>query len=117
MPPADYRPNRGEFDLYFQKCGDPVSKRANGPNLFKNKVVLITGGTGSFGHAVTRNLLHQDPGEIRILSRDEAKQDLMRAALGNPKVRFYIGDVRDPRSVDAAMGGVDFVFHAAALKQ
>jgi UDP-glucose 4-epimerase len=94
-----------------------VAKRANAHNLFKDKVVLITGGTGSFGHAVTRNLLRQDPGEIRIFSRDEAKQDSMRAALANPKVRFYIGDVRDPRSVDSAMGGVDFVFHAAALKQ
>lgn len=94
-----------------------MSKRAKQPNLFKNKVVLITGGTGSFGNAVTRNLLRQEPGEIRILSRDEAKQDAMRSALGNPRVRFYLGDVRDPRSVDAAMGEVDFVFHAAALKQ
>jgi UDP-glucose 4-epimerase len=80
-------------------------------------VVLITGGTGSFGNAVTRDMLGQQPAEIRIFSRDEAKQDAMRAALGDSRVRFYLGDVRDLRSVDAAMRDVDFVFHAAALKQ
>ncbi len=89
--------------------------------MFKNKIVLVTGGTGSFGNAVTRDLLGQKsgqaPAEIRVFSRDEAKQDAMRTALGDSRVRFYLGDVRDPRSVDAAMAGVDFVFHAAALKQ
>jgi UDP-glucose 4-epimerase len=89
--------------------------------LFEGKVVLVTGGTGSFGNAVTRDLLGQGtadaPAEIRIFSRDEAKQDAMRTALGDPRVRFFIGDVRDPRSVDGAMAGVDYVFHAAALKQ
>ena len=86
-------------------------------NIFSDKVLLITGGTGSFGHAVLRRFLNTDIREIRIFSRDEKKQDDMRHALQNPKVKFYIGDVRDKRSVDGAMAGVDFVFHAAALKQ
>jgi UDP-N-acetylglucosamine 4,6-dehydratase len=83
-----------------------------------NKILLITGGTGSFGNAVLRRFLN-DPrfSEIRIFSRDEKKQDDMRHAIQNPKVKFYIGDVRDRRSVDGAMVGVDYVFHAAALKQ
>lgn len=85
--------------------------------MFKDKIVLITGGTGSFGNAVTRDLLAEAPREIRIFSRDEAKQDAMRTALGETTVRFHIGDVRDRRSVDSAMAGVDYVFHAAALKQ
>lgn len=84
---------------------------------FKNKTLLITGGTGSFGNAVLRRFLDTDIKEIRIFSRDEKKQDDMRHALQNPKVKFYIGDVRDKRSVDGAMRGVDYVFHAAALKQ
>ena len=78
---------------------------------------MITGGTGSFGNAVLRRFLDSDIKEIRIFSRDEKKQDDMRHHLQNPKVKFYIGDVRDKRSVDGAMDGVDYVFHAAALKQ
>ena len=85
--------------------------------MFKNKVLLITGGTGSFGNAVLRRFLKSEIKEIRIFSRDEKKQDDMRHELQNPKVKFYIGDVRDKRSVDSAMTGVDYVFHAAALKQ
>jgi len=85
--------------------------------MFKNKVLLITGGTGSFGNAVLKRFLDTDIKEIRIFSRDEKKQDDMRHTLQNPKVKFYIGDVRNKRSVDNAMQGVDFIFHAAALKQ
>jgi len=86
--------------------------------MFNNKTLLITGGTGSFGNAVLKRFLNDDRfGEIRIFSRDEKKQDDMRHALQNPKVKFYIGDVRDKRSVDGVMRGVDYVFHAAALKQ
>jgi len=86
--------------------------------MFKNKILLITGGTGSFGNAVLNRFLDADLfKEIRIFSRDEKKQDDMRHALQNPKVKFYIGDVRDKRSVDGAMIDVDYVFHAAALKQ
>ena len=79
--------------------------------------MLITGGTGSFGNAVLRRFLDSDIKEIRIFSRDEKKQDDMRHHLQNSKVKFYIGDVRDKRSVDGVMSGVDYVFHAAALKQ
>lgn len=86
-------------------------------NLFKNKTLLITGGTGSFGNAVLNRFLDSDIKEVRIFSRDEKKQDDMRHRLMNDKVKFYIGDVRDKRSVDYAMHGVDYVFHAAALKQ
>ena len=85
--------------------------------MFKNKILLITGGTGSFGNAVLKRFINTDIKEIRIFSRDEKKQDDMRHQLNNPKVKFYIGDVRDKRSVDGAMMGVDYVFHAAALKQ
>lgn len=85
--------------------------------MFKNKILLITGGTGSFGNAVLKRFLDTEIKEIRIFSRDEKKQDDMRHALQNPKVKFYIGDVRNKRSVDNAMHGVDFIFHAAALKQ
>lgn len=85
--------------------------------LFTNKTLLITGGTGSFGNAVLKRFLNTDIKEIRIFSRDEKKQDDMRHQIQNPKVKFYIGDVRDKRSVDTAMRGVDYVFHAAALKQ
>ena len=84
----------------------------------KNKTLLITGGTGSFGHAVLNRFLHTDHfREIRIFSRDEKKQDDMRNELKNDKLKFYIGDVRDFKSVERAMRGVDYVFHAAALKQ
>jgi len=85
--------------------------------MFKNKILLITGGTGSFGNAVLRRFLNSDLKEIRILSRDEKKQDDMRKRYNNPKMKFYIGDVRDYDSVINVMRGVDFVFHAAALKQ
>ena len=86
-------------------------------SLFTNKTLLITGGTGSFGNAVLKRFLNSNIKEIRIFSRDEKKQDDMRHELQNNKVKFYIGDVRDKRSVDIAMKGVDYVFHAAALKQ
>jgi UDP-glucose 4-epimerase len=85
--------------------------------MFGGKVLLITGGTGSFGNAVLRRLLDSDLHEVRIFSRDEKKQDDMRKRYKHPKLKFYIGDVRDSRSVASAMRGVDFVFHAAALKQ
>lgn len=85
--------------------------------MFKDKILLITGGTGSFGNAVLRRFLDSDIREIRIFSRDEKKQDDMRHHLQNPKVKFYIGDVRDKRSVDGVMPEVDYIFHAAALKQ
>lgn len=85
--------------------------------LFKDKTLLITGGTGSFGNAVLRRFLDTDIGEIRIFSRDEKKQDDMRRRLQSDKVKFFIGDVRDFDSIEYAMRGVDFVFHAAALKQ
>lgn len=88
-----------------------LSKKLSG------KTVLITGGTGSFGKTVTKGLLETDVAEIRIFSRDELKQELMRIEYANPKLKFYIGDVRDPDSVDKVMQGVDLVFHAAALKQ
>ena len=86
--------------------------------MLGSKKLLITGGTGSFGNAVLQRFINDDRfTEIRIFSRDEKKQDDMRHRLNNPKVKFYIGDVRDIRSVDGAMVGVDYVFHAAALKQ
>jgi UDP-N-acetylglucosamine 4,6-dehydratase/5-epimerase len=85
--------------------------------MFKDKTFLITGGTGSFGNAVLRRFLSSDLREIRIFSRDEKKQDDMRKHFNHPKLKFYIGDVRDARSVATAMRGVDHVFHAAALKQ
>lgn len=84
---------------------------------FKNKLILITGGTGSFGQEFLRTLVKVDFKEIRIFSRDELKQDILRNELNNPKVKFYIGDVRDRDSVDHVMQDVNFVFHAAALKQ
>ncbi|MGE6552006.1 polysaccharide biosynthesis protein [Bacillus mycoides] len=85
--------------------------------MFKNKILLITGGTGSFGNAVLNRFLDTDIKEIRIFSRDEKKQEDMRIRLNNSKVKFYIGDVRNKESIDYAMKGVDYVFHAAALKQ
>lgn len=85
--------------------------------MFTDKALLITGGTGSFGNAVLGRFLNSDMREIRVLSRDEKKQDDMRKRYNSPKLKFYIGDVRDYQSVLTAMRGVDFVFHAAALKQ
>lgn len=86
-------------------------------SVFKDKVLLITGGTGSFGNAVLRRFLDSDIKEIRIFSRDEKKQDDMRHKFQNNKIKYYIGDVRNKESVDIAMRGVDYVFSAAALKQ
>lgn len=86
-------------------------------SVFKDKILLITGGTGSFGNAVLRRFLDSDIKEIRIFSRDEKKQDDMRHRLQNPKVKYYIGNVRNKTSVDVAMRGVDYIFSAAALKQ
>ncbi|RAX43803.1 UDP-glucose 4-epimerase [Arthrobacter sp. AQ5-06] len=85
--------------------------------MFKNKTLLITGGTGSFGNAVLKHFLHTDIREIRIFSRDEKKQDDMRKQYSNEKLKFYIGDVRNIESVREAVRGVDYIFHAAALKQ
>jgi UDP-glucose 4-epimerase len=85
--------------------------------MFKNKTLLITGGTGTFGNAALNRFLDTDVAEIRIFSRDEKKQHEMRLFYNNPKLKFYIGDVRNPESIKDAMAGVDFVFHAAALKQ
>ena len=86
-------------------------------SIFTNKTLLITGGTGSFGNAVLKKFINTDIKEIRIFSRDEKKQHDMRVILNSNKVKFYLGDVRDIKSIDAAMSGVDFIFHAAALKQ
>jgi len=86
-------------------------------DIFRNKTLLITGGTGSFGNAVLRRFLNTDIKEIRVFSRDEKKQEDMRISLASPKVKFYIGNVRDFDSLHTAMEGVDFVFQAAALKQ
>ena len=85
--------------------------------MFENKVLLITGGTGSFGNAVLEKFLETNIKEIRIFSRDEKKQDDMRHYYNNPKIKYYIGDVRDANSIRNAVKGVDYVFHAAALKQ
>jgi UDP-N-acetylglucosamine 4,6-dehydratase len=85
--------------------------------MFDNKILLVTGGTGSFGNAVLRHVVQSGFREIRIFSRDEKKQDDMRRKYNNPKIKFYIGDVRDYQSVLNAVRGVDFIFHAAALKQ
>ena len=92
-------------------------------SVFCNKTLLITGGTGSFGNTVLKHFIESDIGQIRIFSRDEKKQDDMRHEIQAKypdfasKVKFYIGDVRDPRSIADAMPGVDYIFHAAALKQ
>lgn len=85
--------------------------------MFDDSVIMITGGTGSFGQTVLNRFLNTGVKEIRVFSRDEKKQDDLRIALNSDKLRFYIGDVRDPESLRAAMKGVDYVFHAAALKQ
>ena len=86
-------------------------------SVFKDKVLMITGGTGSFGNAVLRRFLDSDVSEVRIFSRDEKKQEDIRLEFNNPKLKFYIGDVRDAHSLQDAMKGVHYVFHAAALKQ
>lgn len=107
---------------YFSRQSD-TERQITIMTSFKNATLLITGGTGSFGHTVLKHFLNTDIGEIRIFSRDEKKQDDMRHELqvSHPetaaKVKFYIGDVRNPQSVHDAMPGVDFIFHAAALKQ
>jgi len=85
--------------------------------MYKNKVILITGGTGSFGNAALSRFMKADLQEIRVFSRDEKKQDDLRKKLNSPKVKFIIGDVRDYNSVESAVNGVDYIFHAAALKQ
>ena len=85
--------------------------------MFKNSTLLITGGTGSFGNAVLDKFIKSEISEIRILSRDEKKQHDMRVAYNNPKIKFFIGDVRDRESIASAIKGVDYIFHAAALKQ
>ena len=85
--------------------------------MFKNKILLITGGTGSFGNAILNHFVNSDLKEIRIFSRDEKKQEDMRIVFRNKKINFFIGDVRDFESINGAMIGVDYVFHAAALKQ
>src|SRR6476469_8064343 len=85
--------------------------------MFKDKTLLITGGTGSFGHTVLKRFLETDIREIRIFSRDEKKQDDMRKYYNNDKLKFYIGDVRNLESIRDAVKGVDYIFHAAALKQ
>jgi UDP-N-acetylglucosamine 4,6-dehydratase/5-epimerase len=85
--------------------------------MFANKILLITGGTGSFGNAVLKRFLQSDIGEIRIFSRDEKKQDDMRKMYNNSKIKFYIGDIRDSMAVNEAVRKVDYIFHAAALKQ
>ncbi len=85
--------------------------------MFSGKTLLITGGTGSFGNAVLQRFLHTDIREIRVFSRDEKKQEDMRIQLGSSKVKFYIGDVRNYESINSALSNVDFIFHAAALKQ
>lgn len=85
--------------------------------MFKEKILLITGGTGSFGNAVLKKFLNSDIKEIRIFSRDEKKQHDMRVEMQNPKIKFYIGDVRDYQSIWNALDNVDYIFHAAALKQ
>jgi UDP-glucose 4-epimerase len=85
--------------------------------ILKNKILLVTGGTGSFGNAVIKRFINTDIEEIRVFSRDELKQDDMRKFYSNPKLKFYLGDVRDVNSLEDAMSGVDYVFHAAALKQ
>jgi len=95
----------------------PLALKDDFSSMFKDKTLLITGGTGSFGNAVLRRFLDSELREIRIFSRDEKKQDDMRKRYNSPKLKFYIGDVRDTRAVETAMRGVDYCYHAAALKQ
>lgn len=103
-----------KLERIIQKLEEYANKNVG---ILKDKVLLITGGTGSFGHAVVDRFLKSDVKEIRILSRDEKKQDDMRKAYNNDKLKFYIGDVRDYQSIKGAFKGVDYVFSAAALKQ
>ena len=86
-------------------------------NFFKNKTILITGGTGSFGHEMTKKLINNNVKEIRIFSRDEKKQDDMRKEFNDKRIKFFIGDIRDEKSVETVVAKVDYIFHAAALKQ
>lgn len=116
--------NKGNHELfiytyqYYTLLDSKITKITYlGMYMFADKVLLITGGTGSFGNAVLRRFLTSDLKEIRVFSRDEKKQDDMRKKYRDPKLKFYIGDVRDSRSVASVMRGVDFCFHAAALKQ
>lgn len=109
---------------YCAFCAANYKEDIMADSIFKDKTLLITGGTGSFGHTVLKHFLSTDIGEIRIFSRDEKKQDDMRHELrrfNHPqyagKVKFYIGDVRNPQSIRDAMPGVNYIFHAAALKQ
>lgn len=115
------RANRLRWSSGFEVSGGLQACRAVrvalGPIMFSGKTLLITGGTGSFGNAVLKRFLGSDIAEIRIFSRDEKKQDDMRKRYTNPKLKFYIGDVRDYQSVLNATRGVDYIFHAAALKQ
>jgi UDP-glucose 4-epimerase len=97
------------------KKGMDMLKEAG--SRFKGKTLLITGGTGSFGNAVLKKFIGADMAEIRIISRDEKKQDDMRHEFKNPKIKYYVGDVRDRGTIDQVMKGVDYCFHAAALKQ
>ena len=103
--------------LKLERMKEKLEEYGSNSFVLKDKVLLITGGTGSFGHAVVERFLNTDVKEIRILSRDEKKQDDMRKEFRSFKLRFYIGDVRDYKSIEPAFRGVDYVFHAAALKQ
>ena len=116
---AEYEKNEGAANpLKLERMKEILLEHAaKDPTVLKDKVLLITGGTGSFGHAVVDRFLETDIREIRILSRDEKKQDDMRKAYNNPKLKFYIGDVRNLDSIMDAFRGVDYVFSAAALKQ
>lgn len=116
---ANTQTNINKYAGAGDKTGN-MSTSKNAPDntfVFKDKVLLITGGTGSFGNAILKKFINTDIGEIRIFSRDEKKQDDMRRQYKNDKIKFYIGDVRDISSIKNAMHGVDFIFHAAALKQ
>lgn len=116
---AEYEKDEGAANpLKLERMKEILLEHAaKDPTVLKDKVLLITGGTGSFGHAVVDRFLETDIREIRILSRDEKKQDDMRKAYNNPKLKFYIGDVRNLDSIIDAFRGVDYVFSAAALKQ
>lgn len=103
--------------VFLKNKSEQVDRMRDVRSMFKDKVLLITGGTGSFGNTVVKAFLHQGLKEIRIFSRDEKKQDDMRKKYHNPKLKFYLGDVRDADRVKEVMRGVDYVFHAAALKQ
>lgn len=114
----NYEGNEDAADqLKLERIKEKLDEFASNSFVLKDKVLLITGGTGSFGHAVVERFLNTDVKEIRILSRDEKKQDDMRKEYHSSKLRFYIGDVRDYKSIEPAFRGVDYVFHAAALKQ